>query len=93
MAQGLAAVVQQKVLFRHVGDVFRLVILGKQVIVRLILARTNVFRNCLPPFLGVREFRVDVEHEAPKRIEAVLYDIADLESGGSHFSILARHRM
>src|SRR5690242_20708512 len=46
---------------------------------RLVLARTYLGRNRLIPFLGIGKHRVDVEHHAAERIDAVAHDLADLK--------------
>ena len=91
VAQRLVAIIKEQVLLRDVGDIFRLVVFSKQMIVGLILVRTNFFGYGLPPFLGVGELRVDVENETAKRVEPVPYHISDLETGGAHFSFVGRH--
>ena len=42
----------------------------------LVLAGAHVFGDRLPPFLGVVEHRVDVEHDAAERIKPVPDDLA-----------------
>jgi hypothetical protein len=73
--------VRQQILLRHIGNVFGLVILREQMIKRLVLARTNLGGDGLPPLVRVRKFRVNVEDYASKGKEAVLYDLADLKFG------------
>src|SRR4029077_5082354 len=48
---------------------------------RLILVRTDLGWNRLVPFLGIGEYRIDIEHHAAERIEAVAHDLADLIFG------------
>jgi hypothetical protein len=67
------------------GHVFRFRVLGEQVIERLILMRANLFRNRQPPFLGVVEFRIDVEDHATEGEDPVADDLSDLELGGTRF--------
>ncbi len=81
MAHRLAALVGQQVLLRDIGDVFGLVVFGEQMIERLILVRPHFGRDRLVPFLGIVEHRIDIEHDAAKRIEAVPDDLADLIFG------------
>ena len=45
MAQRFARCVGQQVLFRDIGDIFRLVILGEQMVIGLILARPDFRRD------------------------------------------------
>jgi hypothetical protein len=42
---------------------------------RLVFAWAYLFRDRHPPFLGVAELGVDVEHHPPKREEAVFHDL------------------
>src|SRR5262245_26862961 len=83
MADWFAGRVRQQVLLGDVSDVFGLRILREQMVERLILARAYLGRNRLIPFFGVVEFRVDVEHHASKRIEAVAHHLTDLELGAA----------
>ena len=53
MAQRQAGIIPQKVLFRDIGDVFRLVVFREDVVEGLVLGRPPRFRNCVIPFLGV----------------------------------------
>ena len=46
-------------------------------------------RDRLPPFLGVVEHRIDVEHHAAERIDAVADDLADLELGDAHLGFMS----
>src|SRR3984893_15922645 len=68
-------------LARHIGDVFGLVVLGEQMIERLVFMRTDFRGDRLVPFVGIVEYRIDVEDDAAERIEAVPDDLADLIFG------------
>ena len=50
MAHRLAGLVGQEVLLGHIGDIAVLVILGQEVVKRLVLPRPHLFRNRLQPF-------------------------------------------
>ena len=67
MADRVAGIVFQQVLFRDIGDVFGLRILGQQVVKRLVLAWPDLGGNGLIPFFRVGELRVDVEDDAAER--------------------------
>tara|TARA_B100000678_G_scaffold121700_1_gene101821 strand:+ start:2563 stop:2859 length:297 start_codon:yes stop_codon:yes gene_type:complete len=69
----------QQVLLRYISHIMALIILREEVIVWLILARTHMFGNGFPPFLGVGKFRVDVKDHASEGIEAVFDDLTDLK--------------
>ena len=77
MAYRFTGRIGDQILLRHIRDIFRLRILGEQMIKRLVLGRANVFGDRLIPFVGVAEGRVDVEHDAAERKDAVAYDLAD----------------
>ena len=79
MAQRLARRVGQQILLRDVGDVFGFRVLGEQVIERLVLVRPHFGGDRLPPFLGIVEHRIDVEHDAAERKQPVLDHLADPE--------------
>jgi hypothetical protein len=77
MTERLAGIVRQKILLGDVGHVFGFSVLREQMIIGLILVRTNIRRNRLIPFLGVAKERVDIEYYAAKRIDAMPDDLAD----------------
>src|SRR5262245_17015327 len=54
---------------------------------RLVLARTDLRRDCLPPLLGVVELRIDIEDHAPERIDAVLHHLAHLKPSISYHCV------
>ena len=81
VAHRFARLVGKQVLLRHVGDVFAFGVLGEQVVKRLVLARTDLGGNRVVPFLGVGELRIDVEHDAAKRKQAVLHHRSDRKPG------------
>ena len=84
VADGNARLVRQKVLLGDVGDVFGLVVFGEQVVEGLVLARADTDGDRLVPFLGIVEFRIDVEDHAAKRKQPVADDLADEIAGGLH---------
>jgi hypothetical protein len=67
MADWRARSIEKKVLFGDIGNVFGLRIFCEQMIERLVLARTDLRRNCLPPLLGVVEHRIDIERPGTDR--------------------------
>src|SRR5258708_913656 len=85
MPDRLAGLVRQQVLFGDIGDVFGFRVFREQMIERLILVRPDFLRDRQPPFLGIVEFRIDVEDHAPERKDPVADDLSDLEFGGSRF--------
>ena len=73
--------VRKQVLFGDVRNVIGGVVLGEQVVEGLVLDGPDLLRDRLPPFLGVRELRVDVVNNAPERKQAVTHLLADAELG------------
>jgi hypothetical protein len=55
MAQRVLRGIRQQILFRDIGDIFRLGIFREEMIKRLIAAGAHFFGNGIPPFLGVVE--------------------------------------
>jgi hypothetical protein len=43
--------------------------------------RTDLRRDRLVPFLGIAEHRIDIEHDAAKRKQAVPHNLSDLKFG------------
>ena len=64
MPDRFAGIVGQKILLGDVGDVFGVRVFREQMIERLILVRPNLLGDRQPPFLGIVEFRIDVENHA-----------------------------
>jgi len=85
MPDRLAGIVGQEVLLRDIGHVFGFRILRQQVVERLVLVRPDVLGDRKPPFLGVVEFRIDIEDHAPERKNPVANDLSDLKFGGPRF--------
>ena len=79
--QRLAGHVGQEVLLRDVGDVFGLLVLGEEMVERLVLRGPDLLGDRQPPFLGVAERRIDVEDHAAEREDPVLDDLPDREFG------------
>jgi len=89
VANRLARSVGQQILFGDIGGVGAALVLGQQVVEGLVLAGADFFGDRQPPFLGVRERRVDVEDHTPERQNPVADHLADHEFGES--SIHDRH--
>ena len=92
MPDRLAGIVRQQVLLGDIGDVFGFRVLREQMVERLVLVRTHVLGDRQPPFLGVVEFRIDIEDHAPERENPVANDLADLELGSSRFDHVLSNR-
>ena len=88
MIYRLAAFVRQQILLRDIGDVVRFLVLGEQMVIRLILGRPHIFRNREPPFLGIVEHRVDIENDAAKREQTMAHDLTNAEPGFADFSVI-----
>ena len=82
VAAGTPTVIGQQVLLGNIGDIGRLGVLGQQMIEGLLPMRPQFGRNRLQPFISIGENRIDIEHHAPKRVNAVFDDVADVEAGG-----------
>ena len=67
----LTGVIRDKVLFRHISHIVALVILGEQVIIRLLFLWPCVLGNRLVPFLSVGEFGIYIENYASERVLTV----------------------
>src|SRR5262249_31755685 len=67
MPQRLATHIEQQILFRNIGDIFGLLILGQQMIIRLVFGRANFLWDRKPPLLGIGKLRIHIEDNAPKR--------------------------
>ena len=91
VTQRFAAVILEQVLLRYVGDILGFVVLRQEVVERLILMRTFVFRDRFPPFLSIRKFRVYIEDESAEGVKPMSYDLADMEFRRSDLSYVARH--
>jgi hypothetical protein len=59
---------------------------------RLVLVRPDVFGDRQPPFLGIVEFRIDIENHAPERKYPVTDDLPDLKFGGPRFYHISSNR-
>ena len=81
MAHRRSRHINEQILLGHISHIFRVIILGEQMIERLVTARAGIFRNRTPPFLGVAENRINIEDYATERKQPVLYDLADLKLG------------
>ena len=81
MAQRQVGIVRHKVLLRHIRDVMRALVLGEQVVERLVLAGPHFLGDRFIPFVSVRELRVHVEYYPPEGENPVADDLPDLELG------------
>ena len=79
MPQRLARIVRQQVLFRDIGDIFRLLVLGEQMVERLIFPGSDFGGDRLPPLLGIGIDRVHIENNATKMQEPMANDLPELK--------------
>src|SRR5215467_2145672 len=94
MPERLTGIVRQQILFGHIGNIFGFGVLGEQMVKGLILVWAHLRRNRLIPLLRVAEERIDIEHHAAKRIDAMPHDLADCVFGIAdpvHVTISLRH--
>lgn len=75
----MARIIGAQIALGGIGDVATVAIGGEQMIKRLVLLRTHAFRDSLPPFFGIGEFRIDIEHDAAKFKQVVLDHLSDIE--------------
>ena len=78
MLDRFAGIVRHQVLFADIGDVVALIVLGQQVVERLLLRRAAVLGNGVVPFLGIGEFRIDIEHNPAERVLLVADDLTQV---------------
>src|SRR3546814_20714394 len=62
-------VVMLQVLLADISDIAVFVVFREQVIKRLLPFRAHRLGNGFPPFLGIREFGIDIENDAPSSEE------------------------
>ncbi|EAV43957.1 hypothetical protein SIAM614_14200 [Stappia aggregata IAM 12614] len=84
MAYRFPGHVRFQVLFADVGHIFGFLVLGEEMIKRLIAQRTYVFRDRVPPFFRIAEGRIDIENHAPEGVNPVPDDLANSEFCRSH---------
>src|SRR4029079_12757065 len=88
MTDRLTGFIIEQVLLGNISDIFGIVVLGEQMVERLVLARTDVFGDRQPPFFGVVEDGIDIKDHAAKREEPMLDHLPDAELCQGNF---ARH--
>ena len=81
MTQRRTVLVRQEVLLGHIGLIHRFVILGIQVIERLVFVWAHTLGNGFVPFVRIVEYRVHVKDNASERIDSVAHNVADTEFG------------
>src|SRR5450432_3824239 len=93
MPDRLSGIIRQEILLGNIRDVFGIRVLREQVVERLILVRTHLFRNRQPPFLGVVEFGINVENHPAERKDPVANDLPDLKFCGSRFDHVSSNKL
>ena len=81
MIDRLVAIVGQQIALADIGDVTRIAVFREQVIKGLILARAQILRDLIVPFLGIGEDGIDIEHDPTEIEHPVPHDVADREIG------------
>src|SRR5208337_1809665 len=79
MADRLGELIGQQVLLRNIGDVLSVLVLGIKTVERLVFRGPDLGRNGQPPLLRVGEDGVNVENDAPERIDPALDDLSNAE--------------
>ncbi len=81
---GSCRIIFQQVLLGNIGGIFRLFILGEQMIKWLVFARPCFRRNGIVPFVRVVELGVNVKNNAAEFKQAVFDDLSQSEFGRTH---------
>src|SRR5690606_8723361 len=68
------------VLLADISDVGRILVLGQEVVERLVAGGAQLLGDRLVPFFTVGKDRIDVEHYAAEVEQLVLDDVADREA-------------
>src|SRR5437667_10665442 len=58
----------------------------------LVATRPHFLRNGRKPLLWIGEYRIDVENDAPERIDSMLHNLANGELGLAHRRLAERGR-
>src|SRR5690606_39686414 len=58
----------------------RILVLGQQVVKRLVAVRAQILGNRLVPFLAIGEYGIDIEYHAAEVEQAVAHDVADAKA-------------
>jgi len=79
MIDRLTRIIRKKVLFRNISHIVAGLILGEEMIERLVFFRTAFFGNGVPPFLCVLEHGIDIKDHPPERMDPMLDNLPDIE--------------
>ncbi len=80
MIHWTAVAVGDQVLLADVGDVARVLVLGEQMVERLIAVRTDFFRDRIVPFLAIGEDRVDIKNHSAEVEQTVANHVTNTEA-------------
>src|SRR5690606_1299700 len=58
----------------------RILVLGQQVVKRLVAVRAQILGNRLVPFLAIGEYGIDIEYHAAEVEQAVAHNVADAKA-------------
>ncbi len=78
MADRLAGIVGDKVLFRHISHIIALVVFRQKVVKRLILVRAHLFGDGLVPVLGIGKHGVHIENHPAEGMFPVAHNLAQM---------------
>ncbi|EDM70609.1 hypothetical protein RAZWK3B_05672 [Roseobacter sp. AzwK-3b] len=93
MIHRLPGIIRHQVLLRDIGHVIALLVLGQQMVERLLARRTAVLGDGVIPFLGIREFGIDIKNHPAERVFLVPDHLAQrIFSACFHHHIVAPTR-
>ena len=79
MADRRVALIRHEIALGNIGHIVGLIVLREEMIVRLVLSRTQILRNGFIPLFCIGEDRIRVEDNAAKFEKPVFDDLTDLE--------------
>ena len=82
---GFLGVIGKQILLRYVGDILRIFVFCVEMVKRLLFMRAHAFGNRLIPFVGIGEFRINVENNASKWVNPVFYYLANAKFCASDY--------
>lgn len=72
--------VRNQICLAHIGDIARVVVLGEQVVERLITFGPQIFRDRFVPFFAICKDGVDIEDHSTKIVKAVPYNLTNTKT-------------
>lgn len=69
--------IAHEILLADIGNIGAFLVLGQQVVERLVPVRTNIFGDGFVPFLAVGKHGIDIEYDTAKPEKPVTHDVAN----------------